>query len=109
MLAALQHFLETSGSPSRCCRRLGLHANTVTQRIRRIEELLGHPIDPEDHSLRVAPAASRRHGPTAPFGHQRSSEFRQLPTFASFQMELPAENWNLQTLERRQGRLLSGT
>lgn len=54
MLATLQHFLETSGSPSRCGRRLGLHANTVTQRIRRIEEILGHPIDPEDLSLRVA-------------------------------------------------------
>ncbi|MFN6547335.1 helix-turn-helix domain-containing protein [Mycolicibacterium nivoides] len=96
MLAALQHFLATSGSRSRCCRRLGLHANNVTQRIRRIEELLGHPIDPEDHSLRVAAAASRRHGPTAPFGHQRSSEFRQLPILASFQIELPAQSWKRQ-------------
>lgn len=54
LLPTLQQFLETSGSPSRCGRRLGIHPNTVSQRIRRIEDILGYPIDPEDLSLRVA-------------------------------------------------------
>ncbi len=54
LLVTMRHFLNTSGSPSRCGRRLGVHANTVTQRIRRIEGILGHPIDPENLSLRVA-------------------------------------------------------
>ena len=54
LLTTLQQFLDTSGSPSRCGRRLGIHANTVNQRIRRIEEILGHPINPDDLSLRVA-------------------------------------------------------
>lgn len=58
-LDTLQHFLDTSGSPSRSGRRLGVHANTVAQRIRRIEEVLGHPVDPEDLALRVALAVRR--------------------------------------------------
>lgn len=54
LLLTMRHFLETSGSPSRSGRRLGVHANTVTQRIRRIEGILGRPIDLDDLSIRVA-------------------------------------------------------
>lgn len=53
-LLTMRHFLETQGSPSRSGRRLGVHANTVTQRIRRIEEVLGRPIDLDNLPIRVA-------------------------------------------------------
>lgn len=54
LLLTLRHFLDTLGSPSRAARRLGLHPNTTTQRIHRIENILGAPIDPSNLNLRVA-------------------------------------------------------
>jgi DNA-binding PucR family transcriptional regulator len=38
-------YLETLGSPRRTAQLLGLHENTISNRIRRVEELLGRPLD----------------------------------------------------------------
>jgi hypothetical protein len=47
-------FLEEGASFVRAARRLGVHTNTVTYRVRRAEELLGHPVNERQLELRVA-------------------------------------------------------
>lgn len=42
--ATLCVYLEENLSPARTARRLGIHQNTVVYRVRRAEEILGHPI-----------------------------------------------------------------
>lgn len=62
LVHTLEVYLAEMGSPTRAGRHLVLHRNTVIQRLERIEELLGRPIDPSSLSLRVAVAL-------APFVH----------------------------------------
>ena len=47
-------YLEEGLSPRRTARRLGVHENTVVNRIRTIEERLGHPVKPRVTELLVA-------------------------------------------------------
>jgi DNA-binding PucR family transcriptional regulator len=47
-------YLEENCSRSRAAKRLGLHENTITYRIRRTQEVLGRPI--ESDSLRLSAA-----------------------------------------------------
>ncbi|MFD4510524.1 PucR family transcriptional regulator [Streptomyces sp. NPDC058457] len=54
LVLTLRHFVDSLGSPTRCGRELGIHPNTVAQRIQRAETVLGRPVDPADLSLRVA-------------------------------------------------------
>ena len=54
LAATLAVFLEEGASFVRAARRLGVHTNTVTYRVRRAEELLGHPITERQLELRVA-------------------------------------------------------
>lgn len=54
LAATLTVFLEEGGSYVRAARRLGVHTNTVTYRVRRAEELLGHPVTERQLELRVA-------------------------------------------------------
>jgi transposase-like protein len=54
LAATLQVYLEEQGSPRRAARRLGVHENTVKNRIRSAEELLGHPVDERVAELLVA-------------------------------------------------------
>lgn len=56
LLNTLEMYLRELGSPTRAGRRLALHPNTVIQRLRRIEELRGEPVDATSLSLRVAVA-----------------------------------------------------
>lgn len=52
--ATLRTFLEEGSSFVRAARRLGVHENTVTYRVRRAEELLGHAVAERQLELRVA-------------------------------------------------------
>jgi hypothetical protein len=54
LAATLAVFLEEGASFVRAARRLGVHTNTVTYRVRRAEELLGHPVGERQLELRVA-------------------------------------------------------
>ena len=54
LAATLRVYLEERSSPSRTARRLGVHANTIPNRIRAIEDLLGHPADSRVAELLVA-------------------------------------------------------
>lgn len=54
LLPTLQHYLATLASPTRCATRLGVHPNTVSQRIERIENILDVRVDPGSLSLRLA-------------------------------------------------------
>lgn len=54
LAATLAVFLEEGASFVRAARRLGVHTNTVTYRVRRAEELLGHPVTERQLELRVA-------------------------------------------------------
>ena len=54
LAATLAVFLEEGASFVRASRRLGVHTNTVTYRVRRAEELLGHPVTERQLELRVA-------------------------------------------------------
>ncbi|MDX6623098.1 MAG: hypothetical protein QOE75_1030 [Solirubrobacterales bacterium] len=54
LVATLAVFLEEGASFVRAARRLGVHTNTVTYRVRRAEELLGHPVTERQLELRVA-------------------------------------------------------
>lgn len=56
LVSTLETYLMELGSPTRAGRRLALHPNTVIQRLRRIEELRGRPVDATSLSLRVAVA-----------------------------------------------------
>jgi DNA-binding PucR family transcriptional regulator len=54
LAATLAVFLEEGASFVRAARRLGVHANTVTYRVHRAEELLGHGVGERQLELRVA-------------------------------------------------------
>ena len=54
LAATLAVFLDEGASFVRAARRLGVHTNTVTYRVRRAEELLGHPVSERQLELRVA-------------------------------------------------------
>ncbi|MBK5220218.1 MAG: helix-turn-helix domain-containing protein, partial [Thermoleophilia bacterium] len=54
LAATLTVLLDEGASFVRAARRLGVHANTVTYRVRRAEELLGHPVGERQLELRVA-------------------------------------------------------
>jgi DNA-binding PucR family transcriptional regulator len=54
LAATLIVFLDEGASFVRAARRLGVHANTVTYRVHRAEELLGHPVTERQLELRVA-------------------------------------------------------
>ncbi|HEX2358340.1 MAG TPA: helix-turn-helix domain-containing protein [Solirubrobacterales bacterium] len=52
--ATLRVYLEERSSPRRTAERLGVHANTITNRIRAAQELLDHPIESRVAELLVA-------------------------------------------------------
>jgi DNA-binding PucR family transcriptional regulator len=52
--ATLRVYLEENMSPSRASRRLGVHENTITNRVRAAQELLPHPIEQRTCELQVA-------------------------------------------------------
>jgi DNA-binding PucR family transcriptional regulator len=52
--ATIQVYLDERLSPSRTARRLGIHQNTVVYRVRRAEELIGHPIEDRRLELEIA-------------------------------------------------------
>jgi DNA-binding PucR family transcriptional regulator len=52
--ATLRVYLEENMSPSLASRRLGVHENTITNRIRAAQELLPHPIEQRACELQVA-------------------------------------------------------
>ena len=54
LASTLSVFLEEGASFVRAARRLGVHTNTVTYRVRRAEELLGHKVTERQLELRVA-------------------------------------------------------
>ncbi len=54
LASTLAVFLEEGASFVRAARRLGVHTNTVTYRVRRAEELLGHGVGERQLELRMA-------------------------------------------------------
>jgi PucR C-terminal helix-turn-helix domain/GGDEF-like domain len=54
LASTLAVFLDEGASFVRAARRLGVHTNTVTYRVRRAEELLGHRVGERQLELRVA-------------------------------------------------------
>ena len=54
LTATLRVYLEERSSPRRTAERLGVHANTVTNRVRTAQELLGAPIEGRVSELLVA-------------------------------------------------------
>jgi GGDEF-like domain/PucR C-terminal helix-turn-helix domain len=54
LTATLRVFLEENMSPLRAAQRLGVHENTITNRIRAAQELLPHPIERRSPELQVA-------------------------------------------------------
>ena len=52
--ATLRAYLEENMSPLRASHRLGVHENTITNRIRAAQELLPHPIEDRSPDLLVA-------------------------------------------------------
>jgi hypothetical protein len=54
LASTLAVFLDEGASFVRAARRLGVHTNTVTYRVHRAEELLGHPVTERQLELRVA-------------------------------------------------------
>jgi DNA-binding PucR family transcriptional regulator len=52
--ATLRVYLEENMSPSRASRRLGVHENTITNRIKAAQERLPHPIEQRTCELEVA-------------------------------------------------------
>jgi len=54
LAATLAIFLDEGASFARAARRLGIHTNTVTYRVHRAEELLGHPASERQLELRMA-------------------------------------------------------
>jgi DNA-binding PucR family transcriptional regulator len=52
--ATVRVYLEENLSQVRAARRLGIHQNTVVYRVKRAEELLGHPVDQRRLHLEVA-------------------------------------------------------
>jgi DNA-binding PucR family transcriptional regulator len=54
LASTLAVFLDEGASFVRAARRLGVHTNTVTYRVHRAEELLGHPVGERQLELRAA-------------------------------------------------------
>jgi hypothetical protein len=54
LASTLAVFLDEGASFVAAARRLGVHTNTVTYRVHRAEELLGHPVNERQLELRVA-------------------------------------------------------
>lgn len=54
LAATLNIYLQENRSRTRAAKRLGIHENTVTYRIRQAEGMLGHPVDAELLELGVA-------------------------------------------------------
>ena len=54
LAATLRTYLEERSSRSRTAKRLGIHENTVSYRIRQAEEILGRSADERTLELRVA-------------------------------------------------------
>jgi DNA-binding PucR family transcriptional regulator len=54
LVATLSAFYDEGSSFVRAARRLGVHENTVTYRVQRAEELLGHPVSERRLELQVA-------------------------------------------------------
>jgi DNA-binding PucR family transcriptional regulator len=52
--ATIGVYLDERLSPSRTARRLGIHQNTVTYRVKRAEELIGHPLEERRLELEIA-------------------------------------------------------
>ncbi len=70
--ATLRVYLEENLSPARAARRLGIHQNTVTYRVKRAEELLGRAIEPRRLHLEIAlRLAEMTDGLQAASGRQR--------------------------------------
>jgi DNA-binding PucR family transcriptional regulator len=51
LAATLRAYLDEHGSRGRAAKRLGIHENTISYRIRQAEEILGHSV--EDHTLNL--------------------------------------------------------
>ena len=58
LTATLRTYLDENSSRSRTAKRLGIHENTVSYRIKQAEEILGHSVDQRTLELRVALALS---------------------------------------------------
>ena len=54
LAATLATYLDENASRSRTARRLGIHENTVSYRVRQVEELLGRSVHEQALDLRVA-------------------------------------------------------
>jgi len=54
LAATLRVYLEENASPTRTAQRLGIHANTVANRVRQAEKLLGRPLADQRLELHVA-------------------------------------------------------
>ena len=54
LAATLRVYLEENMSPLHASQRLGVHENTITNRIRAAQELLPHPIEQRAAELQVA-------------------------------------------------------
>jgi DNA-binding PucR family transcriptional regulator len=54
LVATLRVYFEEGASPARVSRRLGVHENTVSYRLRRAEELLGRPLTERSAELVAA-------------------------------------------------------
>ncbi|MEV0058094.1 helix-turn-helix domain-containing protein, partial [Saccharopolyspora shandongensis] len=54
LIKTLRHYMDAHASPTRCGQRLGIHPNTVTQRVQRAETILGRHLDPASLALRLA-------------------------------------------------------
>jgi hypothetical protein len=63
LASTLSVFLEEGASFVRAARRLGVHTNTVTYRVRRAEELLGHRVSERQLELRMALRLARLGAP----------------------------------------------
>jgi DNA-binding PucR family transcriptional regulator len=54
LAATLRVYLDEHASRSRAAKRLGIHENTISYRIRQAEEILGRSVDENTLNLRVA-------------------------------------------------------
>jgi DNA-binding PucR family transcriptional regulator len=54
LAATLRVYLEENGSPTRTAKRLGIHENTVANRVRQAEKLLGRPVAEQRLELHMA-------------------------------------------------------
>ena len=54
LAATVSVYLEENASRSRAAKRLGIHENTISYRVRQAEEILGHSLETRTLELRVA-------------------------------------------------------